>query len=448
MRSLLDEIVDSHHSGPVILSEQHDTGRINWVGGVTDPGEMIGCGRYQELRRLTGEGDAEYQERLTLLLPTLPREHREKIEAAMRTAANARAGLDTTGGRVALMVAGQHAWHKLGVNVRDAVSSADALNLAGLGWQVKKQPHAYKHPVTGEWLESKLSFSVVRQDSGAELGAVGSRYKPFQNSDGFAMLDGVLGSFGAKYEAAGSLYGGKRVFMLVKLPEQAFSVGHRDQVDAYALFTNPHDGSGVAECFATSERVVCANTLRVARAGKKGGLKIRHTGDLKQRVADARQALNLTVQGFTEFKEQAEVLGRTPMPNITHYCNDVLDAVLDVTLADMKKGADVLAAMIEADAAERELARKSIAAKIERRGEILQDMLERYESERCGLNGQRGTAWAAVNAVTESADHGKLGGKFVGSENAKASRRFESILTGEADEAKQVAYDRALALAN
>ena len=49
--------------------------------------------------------------------------------------------------------------------------------------------------------------------------------------------------------------------------------------------------------------------------------------------------------------------------------------------------------------------------------------------------------------VTESADHGKLGGRFVGSEQDKRSRRFESILTSEADEAKQVAYRAALALA-
>jgi len=75
------------------------------------------------------------------------------------------------------------------------------------------------------------------------------------------------------------------------------------------------------------------------------------------------------------------------------------------------------------------------------------DVLPRHESKRCGLNGQRGSAWAALNAVTESADHGQLGGRFVGSEQAKLSRRFESILTGAADEAKQVAYNRALALA-
>src|SRR5262249_53763455 len=152
------------------------------------------------------------------------------------------------------------------------------------------------------------AFGVVRQDNGAILGTVGSRYKPFQNSDGFAMLDGVLSDFGAKYEAAGSLYGGQRVFMLVRLPKQAFTVGDRDQVEAFALFTNPHDGTGCAECFATSQRVVCANTLRVARNGKKGGIKLRHTGDLKARVKDAQRALGLTVREFEEFGQNAAVL--------------------------------------------------------------------------------------------------------------------------------------------
>lgn len=446
MRSLLDEICDVTDAGPIV-SEQHDTSRINWVGGVTDPGEMIGCGRYQQLRRLEGETDQAYQERLTLLLPTLPAADRERIEKSMRAAALQRAGLDTTGGRVALMTAGEAPWHRLGVNVRDAVGSADALRLAGLQWPVSKMPMSYRNPVTGEVIDSADTFAIVRGDNGAQLGTVGTRYKPFQNADGFAMLDGVLGSFGARYEAAGSLHGGKRVFMLVRLPKQAFTVGHRDQVEAFALFTNPHDGSGVAECFATSERVVCNNTLRIARNGRKGGVGIRHTGNLRDRIDAARAALNLTVQGFETFAEQSQVLARTPMPNITNYCHDVLDAVLDVTQADAMKGADVLAAMLAVEDTERDLPRKSFEKKIERRGEILADMLDRYESERCGLNGQRGTAWAALNAVTESADHGKLGGRFVGSESARASRRFESILTGDADEAKQVALDKALALA-
>jgi phage/plasmid-like protein (TIGR03299 family) len=234
---------------------------------------------------------------------------------------------------------------------------------------------SYRHPITGRYVEAQGSFGVVRQDTGAILGAVGSRYVPIQNADGFEMLDGVLSEYGAKYEAAGSLYGGARVFMLVRLPEQVFTVGYRDEVQAYALFTNPHDGTGVAQCFATSERVVCANTLRVAMNRAKGGLRIGHTGSIKTRIADARSALGITCREFERFAEDAAVLATTPCPDIRHYCNDVLDAVLDVTLADMKKGADLLAAMIDADADERELARKSFEKKIERRGEILRDML-------------------------------------------------------------------------
>ncbi len=50
----------------------------------------------------------------------------------------------------------------------------------------------------------------------------------------------------------------------------------------------------------------------------------------------------------------------------------------------------------------------------------------------------RGTGWAAFNAVTEAADHGKLGGRYIGNEDEKASRRLESVVDGRADEVKQV----------
>lgn len=446
MRTLLDEVLDATTGGPTVVSEEHDTGKID-IGG----GAAADLQRRIASIRSGGWDAAEYGVSAEAYIARLQAadtpEKREAIERDMRRRAISRAGLDTTGGRVALMVAGKPAWHKLGVNVADAVSSADALRLAGLDWRVEKQKLSYRHPLNNEPCEAPGAFGIVRQDTGAMLGDVGRKYQCFQNADGFGMLDGVLGQFGAKYEAAGSLYGGRRVFMLVRLPKQAFAVGGRDQVEAFALFTNPHDGSGVAECFATSHRVECQNTLRVARNANKGGLRIRHSGNLKDRVKSAQTALGLTVQGFEDFARNANVLGRTPCPNINHFCNDVLDAVLDVTLADMKKGADLLAAALQVTEAERELERKSFARKIERRGEILEDMLNRYEQERCGFNGQRGTAWAALNAVTESADHGKLAGRFTGDSETRMSRRFESILTGSADEAKQVAYNRALALA-
>jgi hypothetical protein len=85
-----------------------------------------------------------------------------------------------------------------------------------------------------------IGLSIVREDTGAMLGKVGSIYKPFQNTEGFAFLDGVIGEFGAKYESAGALYGGSKVFMLVHLPKQAFAVGKQDQVEPYVIFSNSH----------------------------------------------------------------------------------------------------------------------------------------------------------------------------------------------------------------
>jgi phage/plasmid-like protein (TIGR03299 family) len=434
--------------GPVILSQNHNLNSINWVGGVTDPGEMIGCGRYQQLRRLTGEGDEAYQNRLIALLPTLPPGDREQIETAMRAAAIRRAGFQTENGIVPVFTVGDN-WHRVGTSIAEATDSAHAERLSGLNFKVGKIPYQYPHPHTGAMITSARKFAIARLDNGEELGDVGTKYMPFQNHDAFELCDGILHRYGAKYSAAGSLFGGRRIFIQVDLPRQAFKVGARDEVKAHALFTNPHDGSGVGELFATSNRTTCANTLRINRSESAAkGMKLRHTGDLKARIAEAQEALDLTVTYFEDFAEKSQTLGRTACPNIKHYCNDVLDAVLEVTAADALKGADLLAAALQVTEAERLLAAKSFERKIERRGELLADMLERYESERCGLNGQRGTAWAALNAVTESADHGPLGGRFVGSDTAKASRRFESILTGDADDVKQIAFDKALALAN
>ena len=51
----------------------------------------------------------------------------------------------------------------------------------------------------------------------------GNRYKPIQNEEGFAFLDGVLEEYGARYETAGSLYGGSQVWMLAHLPRHLFA---------------------------------------------------------------------------------------------------------------------------------------------------------------------------------------------------------------------------------
>jgi phage/plasmid-like protein (TIGR03299 family) len=437
---LLDTIL-ANHGQPQIISENHNTGSINWVKGMSDPGEMIACGAYQELCRMAGEEDEAYQNRIVLLLQQLPEDHRNRIIESCKTAALRRASLEVTNGKINLVVAGKAPWHGLGVNVRDAMSAAQALQLSGTGWQVNKEQLFYVD-AQGVNQPATDAFAIVRQDTGRALGTVGKRYKAIQNAEATEFLDSVIGEFGARYESAGALYAGEKVWFLVHMPKQSFTINGGDKQEPYAIFTNCHDGTGAAYCFPTVERVVCANTFRTATKERHKGLSIRHTGNIKDKIASARTALGLAVKGFETYREQAESLYNKPLA-IKNYANDVLDACLEITLADAAKGADVLAAALKVTDAERDLAKKSFEKKIERRGEVLDDILSRYESERCGIGSIRGTAWAAFNAVTEHADHAKIG-KQASDPVVRQSRRFESAITGDSDNMKQTAFQLAL----
>jgi phage/plasmid-like protein (TIGR03299 family) len=440
MLSILDQILENNSSARVV-GENHDTSKINYGGDDAINRASQGGGRpsepwdASEYRMTLAQAQAKWDAAQTP-------EGKAKVIEELRARALQRASLDTSNGRVNVMVAGKLPWHGLGVNVDKATTSAQAIQLAGLNWSVVKK-QLYTN-LNGNEVIATDTYGMIREDNGHYLGTVGSRYNPIQNIQGFDFLDGVLAEFGARYESAGSLYAGEKVWMLAKMPEQSFTINGGDQVDPYVIFENCHDGTGAAFCYPTTVRVVCANTFRVSGKERGKGLSIRHTGNVKDKLEIARNALGFAVKGIEQFKDDAETMYRKPI-EIKHYANDVLDAVLEVTQADALKGADALAATLQVTEANRELARKSIAKKIERRGEILDDILERYESERCGIGSIRGTAWAAFNAVTEHADHAKVGRQASDLET-RASRRFESTLTGDADDMKQVAYLKALAV--
>ncbi len=437
------EFIESETRLSNVVSECHDVSKIDWVRGLSDPGEMISCGYMPQARRRANESDEVYAHRLRNELT--PAQYAE-LAAVAAPAAIRRAGLDTSNGRVSCMVAGLPPWHRLGVNVAQAVDSLEAQQLAGLNWTVSKRPLHFRH--ANEFIEQSDTFGIVRDDTGKCLGVVGSRYAPIQNTEGFAFLDDVLSSFGAKYESAGAIHGGKQVWMLANLPQSCFSVARGDAVKTYAIFTNPHDGSGRAFCYPTTERVVCSNTFRVSTSDRSKGIGIRHTGSVKSKIDDAKRALCASVKGFADFQQKADALARARVPHANSYFNAVLDNTLPVSADDVRKGAAGIAReRCKADVSPEDFsyAVRTAEKEIKSRGEILHDIIERYHGERCRANGIEGTVWSALNAVTEHADYAKSKRK-VGTRNEQDSRRFDSVLSGDADEMKQVAFTQALQL--
>lgn len=438
--SLLADMI-ARVSAPVVVSENHDVNTITVEeSAVTNAMAFVTGGAAWD----AAEYGISRETAAAMIAAANTPEARERVLADLRQRAIRRAGLDTTGGTVAVMVAGKAPWHGLGVNVADAVTSDQAIRLAGLNWRVEATDLFYTAP-DGTSRKANGVRGIVRQDSGAMLGSVGSRYKPIQNAEAFGFMDALLSDFGARYETAGSIFGGEKVWMMVRLPAQAFAVNGSDRVEPYAIFTNPHDGSGAAYCFPTTERVVCANTFRVASQGRGNkGISIRHTGDVKARVKSAQCAMGLAVKGFESFAETAQAMAATRI-DPKEYASNVLDRVLAVTAAQAAAGFDLMEGVLMMTEAEQAAKRAEFDNECEKRENILEDILTRYESEKNGVNGMRGSVWAAFNSVTESADHGAAGGRYTGEQVARASRRFDSVLNGRADEVKQVAYTLATA---
>ena len=191
-------------------------------------------------------------------------------------------------------------WHGLGTKVLEAPASKDALQLAGLNWRVMQEPiyTAMEELVDGY-------KANVRDSDRKVLGVVTDRYRVIQNDEAFAFTDGLLGE-GVKYETAGSLQGGRKVWLLAHMPHEYIISGER--ISPYLLFSNTHDGSGAIKVALTPIRVVCQNTLNLALARAKRSWSMIHTGDIREKMQEAKDTLFLAEKYMDELGKEFEAL--------------------------------------------------------------------------------------------------------------------------------------------
>ena len=191
-------------------------------------------------------------------------------------------------------------WHGLGTKVLEAPASKDALQLAGLNWRVMQEPiyTAMEELVDGY-------KANVRDSDRKVLGVVTDRYRVIQNDEAFAFTDGLLGE-GVKYETAGSLQGGRKVWLLAHMPHEYIISGER--ISPYLLFSNTHDGSGAIKVALTPIRVVCQNTLNLALARAKRSWSMIHTGDIREKMQEAKDTLFLAEKYMDELGKEFESL--------------------------------------------------------------------------------------------------------------------------------------------
>lgn len=206
----------------------------------------------------------------------------------------------------------EKAWHGLGQIVEDYPTSADAIRYAGLDYTVEKRPlftntlaNELTDPDNGLLPKTDVPgfFATVRNDNNAVLGVVGKDYEVVQNADAFGFFDAIVGGgSGIKYETAGALGKGERIFITAKLPDY-IKVGKQDLIEQYLFLTTSHDGFGSITAAFTPTRIVCNNTLNAAMRNHSSGIKIRHTASANDRLKQAHTLMGISHVMAQELEE-------------------------------------------------------------------------------------------------------------------------------------------------
>ena len=268
-----------------------------------------------------------------------------------------------------MFVGRERPWHGLGTMVEEAPDSREALIAAGLDWDVVQRP-----VFTQDGVKVPGYFANVRQQDGSILGVVTSRYKVVQNRDAFAFTDALLGD-GVRYETAGSLMGGRKTWILAKLPTRYIIQG--EQILPYLVFSNTHDGSGAIKIAMTPIRVVCNNTLNLALDTADRSWSIHHTGDIAAKLEGARETLFMAEDYMNELGKGFEDLSRKRLT----------DAAVDEYIKELLPIAD--------DASE--TTEKNILR-------LRKDVATRY-FDAPDLQGLRKNGYRFINAVSDFATH-------------------------------------------
>ena len=195
-------------------------------------------------------------------------------------------------------------WHGLGKIVEEAPTAKDAIELAGLNWNVDSNPifDMFGNPIKGYKANTRSSDNSV-------LGIVTDKYEIVQNVDAFDFADNLIGEE-LKYETAGSLKRGRVIWLLAKMPERYIC---EDKFESYMCFANSHDGTGAVKIAMTPIRVVCNNTLNVALHNAKRSWSTKHMGNMNAKLSEARHTLELANEYLDILSTEADKLANEKM---------------------------------------------------------------------------------------------------------------------------------------
>lgn len=218
-----------------------------------------------------------------------------------------------------LFVVREPAWHGLGTVLSEYPTRQEAQKLAH-NWEPVTSPLFRKEIIVSDTGEIRETFvpvethhEVTRSDNHQFLGVTTTTTSIVKNEEMYDIAEVIQGDSGdVKFETGGSLKGGKKVWLLLRLNEPLMIKGDKETATVmYYALQNSHDGDGSFRGQAVATRIVCDNTAQMADldATQRGTQFVfRHTSTIQERIEDAKNALAGWREGVNNYRLQMEHL--------------------------------------------------------------------------------------------------------------------------------------------
>jgi phage/plasmid-like protein (TIGR03299 family) len=331
---------------------------------------------------------------------------------------------------MAYRLSGGKPWHDFGVGLGDDLTDAEFFKASGLDWKVVEMPLF----IQGKREQRPSRFkSLVRSTDGRELGVATNGYHPVQNAQVWEFFSKFCEAGKMHLETAGSLANGSKVWALAKTKE-FFETRPGDRTELFVLFSTGHEPGFATQAEPTSVRVVCNNTLNLARnaSDTTGRFKVSHRAVWDNRYTEkAQQVVESAIELMAYHEKQSKVLVNTPVTDdvnraylVELFQPELVQAIMGgkfgrtiddaITESHAEAGRRVLASLVLGGAEEQKDAGRrvleALTDKVTRRDvyELVVPTVKRVEDlgeRQPGSAFSHGTLWNSYNAVSHFVDN-------------------------------------------
>ena len=325
--------------------------------------------------------------------------------------------LEQRDGQTSFIAKGEKAWHGLGTYVENSMTAEECIQGARMDWEVEKHP-MYVENSDGEFDEIEGFSAATRNDTGDILSLVTDSYQIVQNREAFGFFDSIVDRGEAIYETAGVLGKGERIFITAKLPDDIIVKG--EQIENYILLTNSHDGTSALQAGFTSIRVVCNNTLTAALGDLKNSIKLRHTTNIKQMLAEAAEIMGISSKYTAELNEAFNEMAKVKITD--KQLRAYIEQVMNPAREQLTKAEKV-----------------EFSKQFTNQVDSIVEFATTHDTQT--TKAAKGTIWGAYNAISGYYGHIK--------EHKSESARMNDIIFGQGDQRIKSAFNLSIeALSN